>query len=134
MSYNIHPECTSESNADSDIAILILKQPIEFSPIIKPICLWSGSFSLDDVVNRTRYIVGWGEDALGRFYVHEQRMTRETCLRNNRSFDDITSPRTFCAGSLEVSPCHGDSESGPVLLDSFWTVTRVVINCAAFFP
>lgn len=75
-SYTIHPDYTHQGTGDSDLAILILRTPVEFSPTIKPICLWSGSITLQSVVNKSGYVVGWGRDELGNPHLAEPRMAR----------------------------------------------------------
>ncbi|XP_024871471.1 serine protease gd-like [Temnothorax curvispinosus] len=124
-SYKIHPDFNIDAS-DSDLAILILETPVEFSPFIKPICLWSGSTNLENVVGRTGYVVGWLiNEPNSPILVSEPRMLRipivnqETCLRSNQSFHNLTSERTFCAGLLsEIGPCFGDYGSGLVLFDN----------------
>ncbi|XP_011859844.1 PREDICTED: proclotting enzyme-like, partial [Vollenhovia emeryi] len=112
-------------SSNCDLGMLFLEKPIEFNPIIKPICLWYGSTALEDVMGRTGYVVGWGKVGLGLGHLHtqEQRMVKmtlmnqETCLRSYSSYGTI-SQRIFCATSLEVGPCSGDSGSGLVFLDT----------------
>ncbi|XP_011859659.1 PREDICTED: serine protease 29-like isoform X2 [Vollenhovia emeryi] len=121
--YVIHPDYLP-TGVDADLAILILKKPVEFNPFIKPICLWSSSITLGDAVNSTGYVVGWGPDSLRGRAVGEQHMARvtivnqETCLRSDHLFIRLLSNRSFCATSLEAGPCHGDSGSGFVLLNN----------------
>ncbi|XP_011057447.1 PREDICTED: LOW QUALITY PROTEIN: serine protease gd-like, partial [Acromyrmex echinatior] len=121
-SYTIHPNYTHEESGDSDLAILTLRTTVEYNLFIKPICLWTGSNNLDEVVNRIGYVVGWGQDEFGNPYTAEPRMARVpievTCLRSHPIFITLTSERTFCAGLRYQSPCNGDSGSGLVLYDS----------------
>ncbi|XP_071564067.1 ovochymase-2-like [Temnothorax nylanderi] len=125
-SFKIHPEYAHTINGDSDLAILTLRTPVEFSLFIKPICLWSGSTDLQNVIGRTGYVVGWGQDEHGHHYTDKPRMasvpivSQETCLWSHRFFHALTSKKgTFCAGLRDNSgPCNGDSGSGLVLVDS----------------
>ncbi|XP_039301700.1 serine protease gd [Solenopsis invicta] len=39
-SYTIHPDFAHYLSADSDLAILTLRTPIQYGPFIRPICLW----------------------------------------------------------------------------------------------
>ncbi|XP_024939939.1 serine protease gd isoform X2 [Cephus cinctus] len=110
--------------ADSDIAILVLRERVVFTPLIQPVCLWKGPIDLNSVVGKTGYVVGWGRDEEGNKYTAEPRMARvpivsqEVCLRSNEGFLKSTSNRTLCAGSRDGSgPCNGDSGSGLVLRD-----------------
>ncbi|XP_032683410.1 serine protease gd-like [Odontomachus brunneus] len=125
ISYMFHPDYTHQDTGDSDLAILVLKDFVEYSPKIRPICLWTGSSNLQNVVNKFGYVVGWGKDDFGKPHLTEPRMTREPivsqedCLWSNPSFVNFTSNRTLCAGLRDGSgPCNGDSGSGLVLYDS----------------
>lgn len=122
--YWIHPNYNNEGSADADIAIIVLREKVEYSARIKPICLWSGSPSLASVVGLYGYVVGWGRDELGNLFVERPRMTtmpivsQEECLWSNAQFRLVTSNRTFCAGARNGSgPCNGDSGSGFVIQD-----------------
>ncbi|XP_036145151.1 chymotrypsin-like elastase family member 2A isoform X1 [Monomorium pharaonis] len=123
--YVIHPDYAHYLSGDSDLAILILRRPVEYSLAIRPICLWPDhSTDIQHVINKTGYVVGWGEDA-GQPYTEDPRMVRvpivgqETCLRSDKVFWDLTSVRTFCAGWLNLKgPCNGDSGSGFVMYDA----------------
>jgi len=83
-SYKIHPDYAHAITGDSDLAILILRTPVEYSPFIKPICLWSGTTSLQNVVGRTGYLVGWGRDQLGYPYTEDPRMAKVPIVSNVR--------------------------------------------------
>jgi len=85
-SYTIHPDYTNEDSGDSDLAILILRTAVEYSLFIKPICLWIGSNNLDEVVNRTGYVVGWGQDEFGNPNTAEPRMARVPIVSEVRIF------------------------------------------------
>ncbi|XP_076181121.1 serine protease gd isoform X2 [Ptiloglossa arizonensis] len=130
-SYKLHPDyrprfdTSSQASADSDLAVLVLRERVEFSSVIKPICLWPGSTSLDVVVGRSGSVVGWGRDEFGNPYLQEPRLSiapvvsQEVCLWSNPEFVLITSNRTFCAGSRNGSgPCNGDSGSGFVIYNA----------------
>ncbi|XP_011866161.1 PREDICTED: serine protease gd-like isoform X2 [Vollenhovia emeryi] len=66
-SYVIHPDYEHYISTDFNMAVLTLESPVEFTPFIRPICLWSGSPTFEKVINRVGYTVGWGKDE------HEQR-------------------------------------------------------------
>ncbi|XP_071638392.1 serine protease gd-like [Temnothorax longispinosus] len=128
-SYKFHPDANWYYFVDSDLAILVLETPVVFSPFIRPICLWSSSTDLENVVDRTGYIVGWVKQREGRIIVSEPRMLRmsivnqETCLRSYENLTNYTPERTFCGdvgtGLLgENRPCFGDMGSGLVLFDN----------------
>ncbi|KOC62369.1 Serine protease gd [Habropoda laboriosa] len=123
--YNLHPDYNASGNADADLAVLILRERVEYNVVIKPICLWSGPNSLSTVVGKVGHVVGWGRDESGNRNTEEPRQTaapivsQEDCLWSNTNFVSLTSNRTFCAGLKdETGPCNGDSGSGFVIHDS----------------
>ncbi|XP_012528111.2 serine protease gd [Monomorium pharaonis] len=120
--YTIHPDYAHYLSGDSDLTILILTMPVEFSPFIKPICLWFGSTNLQNIINKRGYVVGWGKDLTNRFpdYPRMARVpivSQEICLRSNQIFFSFTSDRTLCAGKDESGPGSGESGSGLVIFD-----------------
>ncbi|XP_011867326.1 PREDICTED: transmembrane protease serine 9-like [Vollenhovia emeryi] len=126
-SYMIHPDymrSLSRLSSDSDLAIVTLKTPVEFSPLIRPICLWSQSIDLQNVVNQIGYVVGWGKDESANYLENPRMVTASivshtTCHWSNHYFALLTSNRTFCAGFRNSSgPCKGDSGSGLVLFNN----------------
>ncbi|EZA54024.1 hypothetical protein DMN91_000272 [Ooceraea biroi] len=138
-SYTIHPDYTHQGTGDSDIAILVLRTSVEFSPTIKPICLWSGPTILQSVVNKPGYVVGWGRDELGNPYLAEPRMAKapivsqEECLWSDQRFVSFTSNRTLCAGLRDGSgPCNGDSGSGLVLYEAGRYQLRGIVSRSLF--
>ncbi|KAL2734728.1 hypothetical protein V1477_013905 [Vespula maculifrons] len=120
--YRLHPDFKDDfknPTADGDLAIIILKNSVNFSPFIRPVCLWSGSNDLEDVIGSTGYAVVWGHEDLINPYLDKPRlirmtiMSQEDCLRSNSVFVSLTSNRTFCASSKDGNgPCNGDSGSG----------------------
>ncbi|CAL7944456.1 unnamed protein product [Xylocopa violacea] len=121
--YKIHPDYNADSkSADADLAILSLREKVEFSELIRPICFWSGSTNLEDVVGKIGYVVGWGRDEYGNPYVSEPRQTKSpivrqnVCLWSHPKIAQLSSNRTFCAGYRDgTGPCNGDSGSGFVM-------------------
>lgn len=75
----IHPEFNNNfTNADSDLAILVLKNPVKYSDLIKPICLWKDSTDLKKIVGETGTIVGWKR--YGKLHMGEPHKTIETIV------------------------------------------------------
>jgi len=86
--YRIHPDYAHGITFDSDLAILNLRTPVEYNPFIKPICLWSGSTDLENVVNKIGYVVGWCQDEFGNTYTSEPRISRASIVSQVRIFID----------------------------------------------
>lgn len=84
-SYKIHPEFAHTDSGDSDIAILVLRTSVDYSPVIKPICLWTGSINLENIIGKTGIVVGWGIDESGN-YTTEPRMVRVPIVSQVRIF------------------------------------------------
>lgn len=73
-SYNIHPDYSYALTGDSDIAVMTLRNTVDFSIFIRPICLWSGPPNIQNVINRMGYVVGWGQDERGNPWTEDPRM------------------------------------------------------------
>lgn len=85
QNYTLHHEYQNQVSADSDLAILILRTPVTYSPTIKPICLWpSGPSDLQNVVNKAAYVAGWGRDENGNPYLAEPRMANTPIVKQVR--------------------------------------------------
>ncbi|XP_014605125.1 PREDICTED: serine protease gd-like [Polistes canadensis] len=120
--YKVHPDYDHyDQSADADLAVMILLETVEFSESIKPICLWTGSDDLRDIVGYNGYVIGWGKNERDQIS-NEPRLvvvpivSQEDCLRSNQAFLELTSNRTLCAGSRNgIGPCNGDSGSGLVI-------------------
>lgn len=116
--FDVHPDWNiNDDKYDADIAIAILIRTIGFTKFIKPICLWTGSSSYEDLVGRKGTIAGWGKTEYSALATDRPKWTEIfivdtlTCLRSNSAFNSLTSDRTFCAGDRNGSsgPCNGDS-------------------------
>lgn len=60
--YSLHPDYVFHNGGDSDLALLVLKDPVEFSSKISPVCLWSGPDTLQSVVDKSGYMMRWVGD------------------------------------------------------------------------
>ncbi|XP_043484537.1 serine protease gd-like [Leptopilina heterotoma] len=110
-------------HSDSDLAILVLTDPVHYTMNIQPICLWNEPNDLDRIIGKSGIVVGWGkygENFNGEPQVMSEKIvSQEDCLRSNLAFVIITSNRTFCAGNRNgKGPCNGDSGSGLQILNS----------------
>ncbi|XP_071652796.1 serine protease gd-like isoform X2 [Temnothorax longispinosus] len=87
-SYKFHPDNDGYSG-DSALAILVLRTPVKFSPFIRPICLWSDSTDLENVVDRTGYVVGWAlkKYLFSQILVSEPRMLRLPIVSQVSTFE-----------------------------------------------
>ncbi|CAO1412374.1 unnamed protein product [Diamesa serratosioi] len=115
---------------DADIAIVVLKNQIQFTEYVRPICLWTSSDELNLVVGNVGVVVGWGKNEYNELntafpkMIDAQIVSDSSCLRSSAVYREITSDRTFCAGGKKG---EGDSGSGLVLfIDNKWFLRGVL--------
>ncbi|KAJ6628670.1 Plasma kallikrein [Pseudolycoriella hygida] len=127
----IHPNwSTNDIRYDADISILMLKNRVEFTDNIQPICLPSPT---DQVFKIKGTVVGYGKSELGGLHENIPRRveiasyTNDDCFFSDYQFARIASPRTFCAGERGKTPCQGDSGSGFYIdVRSSWKILGIV--------
>ena len=117
----VHSDYLSKRDSkifDADIAILITKDFISYTSMIKPICLWPSSVdSSHSLIGTNGTLVGWGQP----FENVDENVPRRLTLpivRNNLCFPSDRSistnaRRVFCAGTEKrgYAPRNGDSGS-----------------------
>ncbi|XP_055377185.1 uncharacterized protein LOC129609277 [Condylostylus longicornis] len=105
----------------NDIAVLELDHHIEFSSVIKPICIDFSSTQIPSNLNG--YFVGWGATSMDDEQSNELLSANLTTLTNEkckvevgpRDKSDIT-PEKFCAiNDKRSAACQGDSGGGYVV-------------------
>ncbi|CAG9839211.1 unnamed protein product [Diabrotica balteata] len=117
---HVHPGYKYLSS-DGDISILVLKDNVQYTRLIRPACLWNRDNNLQNIVGINGIVAGWGRNENGTLSMNRPRavkvpiVSQETCLRSNPQYNSITSQRTFCAGTPDAGPCNGDSGSGLVI-------------------
>lgn len=110
--YNMHHDWDpSSSNYEGDIAVATLKEAVEFSTYIQPICI-TNKDSISNWFDRNGTVAGWGETENGfdkrARDVSIPIVRTETCLRSSGAFTLITTENNFCAGNRDgKGPCRG---------------------------
>jgi secreted trypsin-like serine protease len=116
----IHPDWLqiSAHSKDADIAVLILKEPVEYGPYVQPICQWEGSEDISLLENTVGTVVGWGKDKNNTISKTQKVFSlpivaQTNWTQKNVRFRLMTSARTFCATSFDgKGPCKGDYGGG----------------------
>ncbi|KAG5671267.1 hypothetical protein PVAND_001473 [Polypedilum vanderplanki] len=117
----IHPNATKVSNSLSvnKFAIIKLSNAVNFTEFIRPVCLWTFSHNMEEIIGRDAYIVGYGVNFKGRETLTRKyaRMTVtnssacEQIYSNELKFENSTSSRFFCAiGKNNEGPCKKDNQ------------------------
>lgn len=102
---------------DADLAMLTLAQSVKFGKYIQPICLMNPNSKLTKISNG--FAVGFGkseqneiENVLKFIYIPIEE-SNQNCLLSNEFVYQLSSNRTFCAGTRNGSGvCLGDSGNG----------------------
>lgn len=116
----LHPDYLSSKEStifDADIALLVTKDYIAYTSVIKPICLWPESVDETlSVLGHNGTLIGWGQPIENTEKNIPRRLTlpivkNEFCFPSERFTD---TRRVFCAGTERYgyAPCNGDSGSG----------------------
>ncbi|KAG5669223.1 hypothetical protein PVAND_017115 [Polypedilum vanderplanki] len=118
----IHPEYKNrQQRADADIAILKLKQAVQFNDFVQTVCLPQNSIDYNNIKG---VVVGYGKS---ESYLEHTTIPRKisvnaanlvTCLYSDPAYVQIASKRNFCAAGSGKSPCKGDSGGGFYVKDS----------------
>lgn len=134
----LHPDYLSKRDStifDSDIAILITKDYITYTSMIKPICLWPTSVdSSFSVIGTNGTLVGWGQPYENIDENVPRRLTlpvvrNQKCFPSGRSIKSADSRRVFCAGTEKrgYAPCNGDSGSAfAIWANGAWFLRGIV--------
>ncbi|XP_055695483.1 serine protease gd-like [Lutzomyia longipalpis] len=141
---NIHPEFLKDPQGsfDADIAVLVLKESVEFSTYIRPACLWSLPTDEEYFVGKTGVVVGWGRDEKGNLVTYLPKRTQvplvssQECINSRDDFAVLTSARTICGGWRDGvnGPCTGDSGGGLIMYENGRWQLRGVISIAIKHP
>ncbi|KAG8283310.1 serine-type endopeptidase activity protein [Homalodisca vitripennis] len=127
----LHPEFNN-SIKTNDIGLIKLDRKIEFTDLIKPICLPSSEFQNNIFVNSWTVVAEWGLDEHGvvssRLLEAELQVTDlAECRRNLSSIfpQVVIDQRVVCAYAPGKDLCRGDS-GGPLMMYRMYNGTRRV--------
>jgi Trypsin len=133
LKYFLHPDWNFDGlRYDADIIIIVLRQEVEYSDGIQPICLPQASFT-EVVGNGT--VVGWGRSETSGYFhstkpnkIDIPAVNSSHCYTTTR-LGEYSSNRAFCGGyrNQAKGPCSGDSGSGFYMKESFkWNIQGIV--------
>uniref|UniRef100_A0A182JJF3 Peptidase S1 domain-containing protein n=1 Tax=Anopheles atroparvus TaxID=41427 RepID=A0A182JJF3_ANOAO len=133
------PEEYNPQRFYQDIALLLLKDDVKYSSVVRPICLWNYDTDYKGLINKVGLIPGWGYNDRGLVssrlsYAQMPVVSHETCIWSNRNFfSRVTSDTSFCAGFKNgTSVCNGDSGGGMVFkISNRWYLRGIVSVSAA---
>lgn len=112
----IHPDYNPENRfrkSDADIAILIMKSPVEFTDFIQPICLPS---STQNVENIQGTVAGYGKSGLDDrpteipYKINLKTLELVECFDSDPYSTKVLSARSFCANHATAVLCQGNSK------------------------
>lgn len=114
--YIAHKEYSSD-NMGSDIAVLRLVTPLEFSDTIQPISL----ATISPPNGAAAVVTGWGATSFGAFLLPSQLMKvnvnivdRGQCSSNTYGYGNEIKSTMLCASGVGKDACQGDS-GGPLV-------------------
>lgn len=143
-----HPEYSTNPMLN-DIALIHLKNPVQFTANIRPICLLSGAeYRANEYYNRKQpFIIGWG--AVGWREKSSSRLQEASIkvIEQSKCAQQYISQRTalinekiICAGEPGKDTCQGDS-GGPLIFPNNTEVRFYLggivsygIRCATNYP
>ncbi|CAG2060472.1 unnamed protein product [Timema podura] len=115
-------------NYGSDIAVLLMASPIEFSPVVRPLCIdWElDHMSTDLADGNFGTVAGWGVNENDTFseslrFTELQVVSDKKCLSEQpRDFKKYVTYTSFCAGYrngllMYKSPCVTYHDSGYIM-------------------
>lgn len=95
----------------NNIAIMELKEAVEYEGLVKPACLWSGSTELADIVGTESLVIGYDANAKPTKFImpivsYKDCAASHEYYRGSLSFSNTY----FCAGKRDgIVPCVGNS-------------------------
>lgn len=117
----VHPEYSELAEVAHDVGLLKLPLPLEFNPIVKPVCLPTAKMEL---AGKTLLVAGWGgtENAVTSetlLHAHVVALSDEECEKAKQrykkkfTFHPYRTGPVICAKLARSSSCRGDS-GGPI--------------------
>jgi hypothetical protein len=111
-----HPDYERNTVIKQDIALMIIKGNLQFSPTIRPICLYEKIMPISNILNQKATVLGFGSNDVSREpsrnLNHGQMsiISRQQCIESKLIFGLLPEDSAFCAKAVEnMIACPGDS-------------------------
>ncbi|EDV92748.1 serine protease easter [Drosophila grimshawi] len=112
----VHPSYNKDGVSQMhDIAMIRLKDPVQFSDFLQPICLPNKQLDADELVGLVTEVAGWQAKSSSRMKKSEVIITAfEKCQKKYAERNVQIVPSHLC-GAPNADECHGNS-GGPLML------------------
>ncbi|CRL03900.1 CLUMA_CG017023, isoform A [Clunio marinus] len=111
----LHPKVAGTKPRTFNVALIFLKESVQFSKYISPVCLWSSVKNQDDILGKTVYAVGFGVDHTGVISGFKKQVAmvvleNKICQRfYANTLQKTKDSKFFCArGNGIETPCRYD--------------------------
>lgn len=131
----LHPGVAGMKPRVKNIALLYLKEPVQFNKFISPVCLQNFN---EEIVGQTVYAVGFGVDSYGNLARYKRQvplvvLSDEICRRFfNTTMEKGKAGKFFCArGNGVETPCRYD-KALYIKKDGRWFLTAMSSSFKVF--
>lgn len=111
-----HPDYEYDQILKQDIALIFIKGNLQFSPSVRPICLFDSQTPIRFHLNQQVTVLGFGATETNREpsrYLNHGKMSiisRQQCIESRLVFGLLPENSAFCAKSFDnMIACPGDS-------------------------
>jgi hypothetical protein len=112
----VHPDWDPEdTHYDADIAIAVLKKPVEITNKIRHVCMNTPSYPIQSLAGQNAKVYGWGlteklETATELREVEVPLIDQALCNSSSPKLRKIMSDTSFCAGARDrkTGACNGN--------------------------
>lgn len=112
----LHPDYHHEMILRQDIALIIIRGNLQFTPTIRPLCLFDSQTPITNHVAERFTVLGFGSSVDSREpsrqlnYGQMSIISRQQCIESKLIFGLLPEQSAFCAKSFEnMVACPGDS-------------------------
>jgi secreted trypsin-like serine protease len=120
--FTIHQDWSvTTSKYNDDIAIIKLKDPVNYTIFVRPICLWKSDLNDFQNIPSVGTVSGWGATEIYGGFVNKARIVEvpilelTKCLLEKDLINRIAWNKSFCAGNDNFGVLRGDSGSALTL-------------------